>query len=110
MFDKNQLAGLMKKAQQMQKDFEKAQEDIAKLEVNGESGAGMVKIVMTGKHDIKKVIIDPSILDDKEMLEDLIAAAFNDANRKLEEQSKEKFGPLSAGMPAGGLDNFKLPF
>lgn len=106
MFDKSQLAGLMKKAQEMQKNMEIAQEKVAKLEVHGESGAGMVKVIMTGKHDIKKVTIDPSIMDDKEMLEDLIAAAINDANRKVEEQTQSTMGPLTAGMPAG----FKLPF
>ena len=77
MFDKGQLAGLMKKAQEMQKNLEKAQEEVARLEVEGESGAGMVKVIMTGKHDLKKVTIDESVMDDKEMLEDLIAAAVN---------------------------------
>lgn len=109
MFNKGQLAGLMKKAQEMQKSMENAQEEIAKLEINGESGAGMVKVVMTGKHDIKKVTIDSSILDDKEMLEDLIAAAVNDANRKLEAESASKMGNVSAGMP-GMPGGFKLPF
>ncbi|MDD3266266.1 MAG: YbaB/EbfC family nucleoid-associated protein [Burkholderiales bacterium] len=109
MFDKNQLAGLMKKAQEMQKNMEKAQEEIAKLEVEGESGAGMVKVIMTGKHDIKKVMIDESVMDDKEMLEDLIAAAINDANRKIEDQSQSKMGSATSGMPSmpGG---FKFPF
>ena len=109
MFDKGQLANLMKKAQEMQTNLQKAQEEVAKLEINGESGAGMVKVIMTGKHDIKKVTIDPTIMDDKEMLEDLIAAAINDANRKLEEQSATKMSgitPNIPGMPAG----FKLPF
>lgn len=110
MFDKGQIAGLMKKAQEMQANMQKAQEEIAKLEVDGESGAGMVKVVMTGKHDIKKVTIDPSIMDDKEMLEDLIAAAVNDATRKVEEQSTAKMGNATAGMPMGGLGGLKLPF
>lgn len=112
MFDKNQLAGLMKKAQEMQKNMEKAQEEIAKLEIEGEAGAGMVKVIMTGKHDLKKVIIDDSIMDDKEMLEDLIAAAVNDANRKVEEQSSTKMGSATAGMPFGGgmPGGFKFPF
>lgn len=109
MFDKGQLAGLMKKAQEMQKNLEKAQEELSSLEINGESGAGMVKVTMTGKHDLKKVTIDPSILDDKEMLEDLVAAAVNDANRKLEEQTSSKMGGLTAGLP-GGLGGLKLPF
>lgn len=109
MFNKGQLSGLMKKAQEMQKNMEAAQEEIARLEICGESGAGMVKIIMTGKHDIKKVTIDPSIMDDKEMLEDLIAAAVNDANRKVEEQTANKMGGLTAGMP-GMPPGFKLPF
>ena len=109
MFDKGQLAGLMKKAQEMQKNLEKAQEEVARLEVEGESGAGMVKVVMTGKHDLKKVTIDETVMDDKEMLEDLIAAAVNDANRKLESASNDKMGGLTAGLP-GGLGGMKLPF
>ena len=112
MFDKNQLAGLMKKAQEMQKNMEKAQEEIAKLEIEGEAGAGMVKVIMTGKHDLKKVIIDDSVMDDKEILEDLIAAAVNHANRKVEEQSSTKMGSATAGMPFGGgmPGGFKFPF
>lgn len=109
MFNKGQLAGLMKKAQEMQKSVEDAQEEIAKLEITGESGAGMVKVIMTGKHDLKKVTIDPSIMDDKEMLEDLIAAAVNDANRKVEAESASKMGGLTAGIP-GMPPGFKLPF
>jgi DNA-binding YbaB/EbfC family protein len=109
MFNKGQLAGLMKKAQEMQKNMESAQEEIAKLEIAGESGAGMVKVIMTGKHDLKKVTIDPSVIDDKEMLEDLIAAAVNDANRKVEEVSAAKMGGLTAGMP-GMPAGFKMPF
>ncbi len=112
MFDKGQLAGLMKKAQEMQKNMEKAQEEIAKLEVTGESGAGMVKVTMTGKHDIKKIDIDEAVMDDKEMLEDLIAAAVNDANRKVEEQTQAKMGSVTSGMPFGGglPGGFKFPF
>ena len=109
MFDKGQIAGLMKKAQEMQVNMQKAQEEVAKLEVEGESGAGMVKVLMTGKHDLRKVTIDPSIMDDKEMLEDLIAAAVNDATRKVEEQTNAKMGSVTAGMP-GGLGGLKLPF
>ncbi len=111
MFDKGQLAGLMKKAQEMQKNMEKAQEEVARLEVEGESGAGMVKVVMTGKHDIKKVTIDDAVMDDKEMLEDLVAAAVNDANRKVEEQTQTKMGAATAGMPFGGMPGgMKFPF
>lgn len=110
MFDKGQIAGLMKKAQEMQQNLQKAQEEVAKIEVIGESGAGLVKAVMTGKHDIKKITIDPSLMDDKEMLEDLIAAAINDATRKVEEQTNAKMGNATAGMPMGGLGGLKLPF
>ncbi len=108
MFDKGQLAGFMKKFQEMQTNVEKMQEEVAKLELEGESGAGMVKVTMTGKHDLKKVTIDPSLMDDKEMLEDLLAAAVNDANRKLEEQTATKMGGLTNGMP--GFGGLKLPF
>jgi DNA-binding YbaB/EbfC family protein len=108
MFNKGQIAGLMKKAQEMQDNMQKAQEEIAKMEIHGESGAGMVKVIMTGKHDIKKVTIDQSIMDDKEMLEDLIAAAVNDATRKVEEQTSSKMQNFTSGMGLpGGL---KLPF
>jgi hypothetical protein len=110
MFDKGQIAGMMKKAQEMQNNLQKAQEEIAKLEVNGEAGAGMVKVIMTGKHDLKKVTIDPAVMDDKEMLEDLIAAAVNDATRKVEEQSNARMGSVTAGMPMGGPGGLKLPF
>ncbi|HEU4375891.1 MAG TPA: YbaB/EbfC family nucleoid-associated protein [Telluria sp.] len=106
---KNQLAGLMKQAQAMQDNMKKAQEALALVEVEGQSGAGLVKIVMTCKNDVKRVSIDPSLLaDDKDMLEDLVAAAFNDAVRKAEATSAEKMSGLSAGMalPPG----FKMPF
>src|SRR3990167_11501667 len=108
MFNKGQLAGLMKKAQEMQKNLEKAQDEIANLLIEGEAVAGMVKVTLTGKHDLKKVTIDPSIMDDKEMLEDLIAAAVNDANRKLEKASESKMGGLASAIP--GLAGMKLPF
>ena len=93
----------------MQENMQKAQEEIAKLEVTGESGAGLVKITMTGRHDVKSVSIDPTLIgDDKDMLEDLIAAAVNDANRRVENMTQEKMSGLTAGMelPAG----MKLPF
>ena len=107
---KGQIAGLMKQAQQMQEKMKKAQEELAFIEVTGESGSGMVKILMTCKYQVKRVNIDASLLtDDKEMLEDLIAAAFNDASRKADESSEAKMGKLTGGMPGmpGGL---KLPF
>lgn len=106
---KNQLAGLMKQAQAMQDNMKKAQEQLALVEVEGQSGAGLVKILMTCKNDVKRVSIDPSLLaDDKDMLEDLVAAAFNDAVRKAEATSAEKMAGLTGGMnlPAG----FKMPF
>ena len=104
MFNKGQLAGLMKQAQAMQDNLKKAQDELAFIEVEGESGAGLVKVLMTCKHDV------PSLLaDDKDMLEDLVAAAFNAAVRKAEETSQEKMGKLTAGMPGlpGGM---KFPF
>ena len=86
---KNQLAGLMKQAQAMQDNLKKAQEELATIEVEGQSGAGLVKVVMTCKHDVKRITIDPSLLaDDKDMLEDLVAAAFNDGVRRAEELSQ----------------------
>ena len=106
---KNQLAGLMKQAQAMQDNMKKAQEQLAQIEVEGQSGAGLVKVTMTCKNDVKRVSIDPSLLaDDKDMLEDLVAAAFNDAVRKAEATSAEKMAGLTGGMnlPAG----FKMPF
>lgn len=105
--NKGQMAGFMKQAQDMQKKIEALQNEVANTELIGESGAGMVKITMNGKKDVKKIEIDPSILDDKEMLEDLIVAAFNDANRKIEKINSEKMGSVTAGLPLGGL---KLPF
>ena len=107
MFNKGQLAGLMKQAQAMQDNLKKAQEELAHIEVTGESGSGMVKVLMTCKHDVKRVSIDPSLLaDDKDMLEDLVAAAFNDAVRKAAETSEAKMSKLTAGLPPG----MKLPF
>jgi len=106
---KNQLAGLMKQAQAMQDNMKKAQEEIARLEVEGHAGAGMVKVVMTGRHDVKRVTIDPALLgEEKDMLEDLVAAAVNDAVRKVEAATQEKMAGLTTGlaMPPG----FKLPF
>jgi hypothetical protein len=110
MFNKGQLAGLMKQAQAMQDNLKKAQDELALVEVSGESGAGLGKLVMTCKRDVKRVTIDPSLLaEDKDMLEDLVAAAFNAAVRKAEETSSEKLGKITAGMPGlpGGM---KLPF
>ena len=106
---KNQLAGLMKQAQAMQDNLRKAQEELATIEVDGEAGAGLVKVTMTCRHDVKRVSIDPSLLaDDKDMLEDLVAAAFNDAIRRAEATSQEKMGKLTAGMPLP--PGMKFPF
>ena len=106
---KGQLAGLMKQAQQMQENLKKAQDEIAAMEIEGQAGAGMVKVTMTGRHDVKRVSIDPSLMaDDKDMLEDLIAAAINDAVRRVESMTLEKMGGLTSGfgLPPG----MKLPF
>jgi hypothetical protein len=106
---KGQLAGLMKQAQQMQENMKRAQDELALLEVEGASGAGLVKVTMTCKHDVKRVVIDPSLLaEDKDMLEDLVAAAFNDAVRRAEEVSTAKMGKLTAGMPLP--PGMKFPF
>lgn len=106
---KNQLAGLMKQAQAMQDNLKKAQEELAHIEVEGQSGAGLVKVVMTCKNEVRRVTIDPSLLaDDKDMLEDLVAAAFNDAVRRAEATSAEKMGKLTAGMPLP--PGMKFPF
>ncbi len=106
---KAQLAGLMRQAQQMQESMRKLQEELAQAEVEGQSGAGMVKVTMTCKHDVKRVSIDPSLLgDDREMLEDLVAAAVNDAARKVEAAVQEKMGSVTGGL--GLPPEFKLPF
>jgi len=106
---KNQLAGLMKQAQAMQDNLKKAQDELATIEVTGESGAGLVKVQMTCKHDVKRVTIDPSLLaDDKDMLEDLVAAAINDAVRRVETTTAEKMGKVTAGMPQ--IPGMKFPF
>lgn len=105
---KGGIAGLMKQAQQMQENMKKAQDQLALVEVEGQSGAGMVKVTMTCAHEVRRIVIDPSVMDDKEMLEDLVAAAMNDAVRRAEEVSKEKMAGFTAGLnlPAG----MKLPF
>lgn len=107
---KGGMGNMMKQAQQMQERMQKAQEEIANMEVTGEAGAGLVKITMLGNHNVKRVSIDPSLMedDDQEMLEDLIAAATNDAVRRVEETSKEKMGDVTGGM--GLPPGFKMPF
>lgn len=109
MFGKGGLGNLMKQAQQMQEKMQQMQEEVAKLEVTGESGAGLVKVTINGAHNCRRVEIDPSLLeDDKEMLEDLIAAACNDAARRVEENQKSKMAEVTGGMqlPPG----MKMPF
>jgi DNA-binding YbaB/EbfC family protein len=106
---KNQLAGLMKQAQQMQDNMKKMQEQLAQVEVEGQSGAGLVKVVVTCRNDVKRISIDPSLLaDDKDMLEDLVVAAMNDALRRAEQTASEKMGSVTAGLPLP--PGFKLPF
>jgi nucleoid-associated protein EbfC len=106
---KGGIGNLMKKAQKMQADMQRAQEELANMEITGQSGGGMVKVVMTGRHDLKRVSIDDSLMgDDKEMLEDLIAAAVNDAVRQLEEVSQERMSGLTDGLNLPG--GMKLPF
>jgi len=96
---KGSLGNIMKQAQRMQAELQKAQEELANMEIAGESGGGMVRVVMTGRHEVRRVSIDDSILsDDKEMLEDLVAAAVNDAVHKLERTTKEKFSGMTGGM------------
>jgi nucleoid-associated protein EbfC len=106
---KGGFGNLMKQAQQVQAELQKAQEDLARMEVKGEAGGGMVQVVMTGRHDVRSVRIDPSLMqEDREMLEDLLAAAVNDAVRKVESTSQEKLSGLASGLnlPPG----IKLPF
>jgi len=106
---KGGLGNLMKQAQMMQENMKKMQDQLASVEVEGQSGGGMVQVTITCRYDVKRVKIDPSLLgDDKDMLEDLVAAAMNDAVRKVEATSQEKMGALTSGMglPAG----FKMPF
>ena len=106
---KGQMAGLMQQAQKMQENMKRMQDELGATEVEGQSVAGMVKVTMTCKHDVRRVAIDPSLVsDDKEMLEDLVAAAFNDAVRRAEAVSQEKMASVTAGIPMP--PGFKLPF
>ncbi len=106
---KGGMGNIMKQAQQMQERMQAAQEELGKLEVTGQAGAGMVKITLTCNHNVRRVEIDPSLMeDDKDMLEDLIAAAFNDGVRRVQETSKEKMGDVTGGMPLP--PGFKMPF
>jgi hypothetical protein len=106
---KGGLGNLMKQAQKMQENLQKAQEELGNMEVTGQAGGGLVSVVMTGRHDVKRVTIDDSLFgDDKEMLEDLVAAAVNDAVRQVELNSKEKMAAMTGGLGLPG--DFKLPF
>ena len=103
------LGNIMKQAQEMQEKMQRMQEEAANLEVVGESGAGLVKVTMSGRHDVRRVQIDETLMqDDKEVLEDLIAAAVNDAVRKVESKSQDKMSELTAGLPIP--PGFKMPF
>jgi DNA-binding YbaB/EbfC family protein len=105
---KGNIGQMMKQAQMMQENMKRLQEQLGSLEVEGQSGSGMVKVTMTCKHQLRRVSIDPSLMADREMLEDLLVAAFNDASQKAEAMVQEKMGALTAGLglPAG----LKLPF
>ena len=105
---KGNIGQMMKQAQMMQENMRRMQEQLGTIEVEGQSGSGMVKIAITCKHEVRRVSIDPSLTSDREMLEDLLVAAFNDAARKVEATVAEKMGSLTAGLglPAG----LKLPF
>ncbi|MFP8965379.1 YbaB/EbfC family nucleoid-associated protein [Pokkaliibacter sp. CJK22405] len=106
---KGGMGNLMKQAQKMQEQMQKMQEELANAETTGESGAGLVSVIMTGRHDVKRVSIDDSLMsEDKEMLEDLLAAAVNDAVRKIEAVNKEKMASATSGM--GLPPGFKMPF
>ena len=102
------IAQLMQQAQKMQENLQKAQEELAKLEVTGSAGGGMVSVTLTGAKECRKVRIDPALLSDAEMLEDLVAAAFNDASNRIDAESKWKMGAATAGMPLP--PGMKLPF
>jgi nucleoid-associated protein EbfC len=106
---KNNLSDLMQQAQKMQADMQKAQEEAANAEIQGEAGAGLVSVIMTGRHDVKRVHIDPAVLgEDKEVLEDLLAAAVNDAVRKVEAHNQQAMSGIASGLNIPG--GFKMPF
>jgi hypothetical protein len=106
---KNQLAGLMQQAQKMQENVKRLNDELANVEVEGQSGAGLVKVTMTCKYKVRRVSIDPSLVgEDRDMLEDLVAAAFNDATRRAEETSQERMASVTAGLPLP--PGFKMPF
>lgn len=108
MFNKGALGQLMKQAQQMQNNVQKVQEEIAAMEVVGQATGGVVKVTMSGKHDVRRVEIDDSVMDDREMLEDLLVLALNDASKQIEAASQQKMGAATAGMPMP--PGMKFPF
>ena len=105
---KGNLAGLMQQAQKMQQEMQKAQEELANLEVTGEAGGGLVKVTMTGRHAVRRVQIDESLLDDQEMLEDIVAAAINDAVNRVASTMQERMADMTSGIPLP--PGMKLPF
>lgn len=105
---KGGIGNMMKQAQKMQENLQKAQEELANMEITGQAGGGMVSVVMTGRHEVRRVTIDESVYDDREMVEDLVAAAFNDAAQKLEKESQERMQSMTEGM--GLPPGMKLPF
>jgi DNA-binding YbaB/EbfC family protein len=105
---KGQLAGLMQQAQKMQQEMQKAQEELARLEVTGEAGGGMVKVTMNGKHAVRRIEIDPMLMDDREMLEDIVTAAVNDAVNRIAETTQERMSEMTSGIPLP--PGMKLPF
>ena len=105
---KGNLAGLMQQAQKMQQEMQKAQEELASLEITGEAAGGLVKVTMTGKHAVRRVEIDPSLLDDKEMLEDIVTAAVNDAVNRIASSTQDRMSDMTAGIPLP--PGMKLPF
>lgn len=105
---KGKLAGLMQQAQKMQEDMQKTQEELARMEVSGEAGGGLVKVKMTGKHAVRNIRIDPSLLDDREMLEDIVTAAVNDAVNRVADAMQERMSEMTAGIPLP--PGMKLPF
>jgi DNA-binding YbaB/EbfC family protein len=105
---KDKLAGLMQQAQKMQEEMQKAQEELARMEVSGNAGGGLVKVTMTGKHAVRSIQIDPSLMDDREMLEDIVTAAVNDAVNRVAETMQERMADMTAGIPLP--PGMKLPF
>ncbi|WP_041381775.1 YbaB/EbfC family nucleoid-associated protein [Spiribacter curvatus] len=105
---KGGLGNMMKQAQRMQEEMQKAQSELAEMEITGQAGGGMVSVVMTGRHEVRRVSIDESVYDDREMVEDLVTAAFNDAAQKLEQETQDRMGGLTDGLnlPPG----MKMPF